>query len=209
MILRIIKFLFRYTLIIFIFIFTFSLFSNLLILFKTRNDIFNNSTDIPSNEVALVLGTSKKIMGGQPNPYFHYRIEAAAELYNNKKVKRFILSGDNRTRYYNEPNDMKIALMQLGIPDSVITLDIAGLRTFDSVIRSKVVYGLDSVTIVTQAFHSPRAVYIGQHFDLEASAYVAKDLPFKRSLKLLVREYFARTKAVLDVMADELNIEIK
>jgi SanA protein len=156
--------------------------------------------------VALVLGTSKKVIGGQPNPYFHFRMEAAAELYNSRKVERFILSGDNRTRYYNEPNDMKVALMRLGVPDSVITLDVAGLRTFDSVLRSKEIFGCNKVTIVTQEFHSSRAVFIGKHFDIDAYGYVAQNLPLNKSFKLLIREYFARTKAVLDVLLIDLEI---
>ncbi len=177
----------------------FTALSNAWVLFITHKHIFFDSKEIPDNEFALVLGTSKKMVGGSPNPYFYYRMEAAAELFKHGKVKKFILSGDNRTKYYNEPNDMKIALMELGIPDSVITLDIGGLRTFDSVLRSKEIYGLKKVTIVTQGFHSSRAVFIGQYFDIEASAFVAKNRPLNKSFKLMVREYFARTKAVIDI----------
>jgi SanA protein len=174
--------------------------ANAWVLYITHKHIFFDCKEIPANEFALVLGTSKRMVGGNPNPYFYYRMEAAAELYKYDKVKKFILSGDNRTKYYNEPNDMKIALMELGIPDSVITLDIAGLRTFDSVLRSKEIYGLDKVTIVTQGFHSSRAVFIGQYFDIEASAFVAKNRPLNKSFKLMIREYFARTKAVIDIV---------
>ncbi|MDQ3534644.1 MAG: YdcF family protein [Bacteroidota bacterium] len=174
--------------------------ANAWVLYITHKHIFFDCKEIPANEYALVLGTSKRMVGGNPNPYFYYRMEAAAELYKYDKVKKFILSGDNRTKYYNEPNDMKIALMELGIPDSVITLDIAGLRTFDSVLRSKEIYGLDKVTIVTQGFHSSRAVFIGQYFDIEASAFVAKNRPLNKSFKLMIREYFARTKAVIDIV---------
>ena len=203
---RYLKALLKYIFLFLVVIFLFSLGSNIWVLLNTRGFIFSNSKDIPANEVALVLGTSKKVVGGQPNPYFHYRMEAAAELYNCRKVERFILSGDNRTRYYNEPNDMKVALMRLGIPDSVITLDVAGLRTFDSVLRSKEIFGCKKVTIVTQEFHSSRAVFIGKHFDIDAYGYVAQNLPFNKSFKLLIREYFARTKAVLDVLLIDFEL---
>jgi SanA protein len=202
---KFLKVLLKYVFLFFILILLFSVFSNLWVLFNTRGYIFSSSQDIPANEVALVLGTSKKLMGGKPNPYFHYRIDAAAELYNNHKVERFILSGDNRTRYYNEPNDMKVALMRLGVPDSVITLDVAGLRTFDSVIRSKEIFGCQKVTIVTQEFHSSRAVFIGKYFDIDAYGFVAQNVPFNKSFKLFIREYFARTKAVLDVLLLDLE----
>lgn len=199
MIFRFFKKLFNIAFILLLSIVLFTAISNAWVLFITHKHIFFDPKELPDNEYALVLGTSKKMVGGNPNPYFYYRMEAAAELYKQNKVKKFILSGDNRTKYYNEPNDMKIALMNLGIPDSVITLDIAGLRTFDSVSRSKEIYGLKKVTIVTQGFHSSRAVFIGQYFDLEASAFVAKNRPLNKSFKLMIREYFARTKAVVDI----------
>jgi len=199
MIIRFLKKLLNIILIIVVSVFLFTAISNVWVLYITHNHIFFDCNGLPDNEYALVLGTSKKMVGGNPNPYFHYRMEAAAELYKQNKVKKFILSGDNRTKYYNEPSDMKIALMGLGIPDSVITLDIAGLRTFDSVFRSKEIYGLNKVTIVTQGFHSSRAVFIGQYFDIEASAFVAKNRPLNKSFKLMIREYFARTKAVMDI----------
>lgn len=199
MIFRLIKKLFNVVFVLLLSLVLFTAISNAWVLIITHNHIFFDPKELPDNEYALVLGTSKKMVGGNPNPYFYYRMEAAAELYKQNKVEKFILSGDNRTKYYNEPNDMKIALMNLGIPDSVITLDIAGLRTFDSVLRSKEIYGLKKVTIVTQGFHSSRAVFIGQYFDLEASAFVAKNRPLNKSFKLMIREYFARTKAVLDI----------
>jgi SanA protein len=186
-------------------LFVFTLFSNLWVIFSTRDQVYQGIENIPANDVALVLGTSKKQVGGKANPFFTYRIEAAAELYKSGKVKLFILSGDNRTKYYNEPADMKKALVALGVPETAIVLDYAGLRTLDSVVRSKMVFGFDEITIITQKFHSYRAVFICRHYNIKANAFAAKNPPLRGSFKVLIREIFARPKAVIDLYI--LNIE--
>ena len=150
-------------------------------------------------KVALVLGTSSRLVGGGPNPFFVHRMSRASELYRLKKVDHFILSGDNSTKYYNEPETMRGALMALGVPDSVITLDYAGLRTFDSIVRSKEIFGQDSLTIITQPFHSYRALFISDRMNINAVAIVANEPKTENALSVYVREYFARTKAVMDL----------
>ena len=47
-----------------------------------------------------------------------------------------------------------------GIPEDRIFLDYAGFRTLDSMIRANIVFGLDSVTVISQEFHNEtRAFY--------------------------------------------------
>jgi SanA protein len=149
--------------------------------------------------MALVLGTSSKLVGGGPNPFFEQRMETAADLFRNGKIDHFILSGDNRSRYYNEPMEMRKALVKKGVPANAITLDYAGLRTLDSIIRCKQIFGQDKITIITQPFHSYRALFISDYYDIDAVAMVASEPNFENSIKVRVREYLARTKAVLDL----------
>ena len=94
---------------------------------------------------------------------------------------------------------MKNHLVKLGIPESAITLDYAGLRTLDSVVRSKKIFGQSKLTIITQRAHAERAIFIAQHHNLDAVALSAKDVPLQFSMRTRVREWFARCKAVLDV----------
>jgi SanA protein len=161
--------------------------------------VLTNVNALDGHKVALVLGTSKKLSSGASNPFFENRIKAAAELYHQGKISHFIVSGDNRTISYNEPMEMKKALVELGVPDSVITLDYAGLRTLDSIVRSKEIFGQEKITIITQSFHSYRALFISNYYDIDAVALVAQDSTDYASFKVYVRECFARTKAVLDL----------
>ena len=79
--------------------------------------------DVPQNEVGLVLGTSKWLKGRKPNRYYAARIEAAAELWKMGKVRKLLVSGDNRRADYNEPKVMKGDLIAAGVPKGSIFCD--------------------------------------------------------------------------------------
>lgn len=178
---------------------------NIWIVKSTEDNVFSDVSLLPEHRVGLVLGTSHRLASGGPNPFFHQRIEMAATLYELGKVNHFILSGDNSSRYYNEPMEMQKALIKKGVPASAITLDYAGLRTLDSVVRSKKIFGQEEITIITQPFHSYRALFISRFYNMEAVAMVADDPNSDNTLKVRLREYLARTKAVLDLYVFKTN----
>jgi len=172
---------------------------NYTINFTTEGSTFNDMDSVKNNRVGLVLGTSKKLIGGLPNPYYEYRIEATIELFHAKKIDFVLVSGDNGTRYYNEPNTIKKDLMLGGIPAEKIFLDFAGFRTLDSVVRAKEVFGLDSVTIISQKFHNQRAIYLAEKKGLHAIGYNAQDITGQQGLKVQLRELLARVKVFIDL----------
>lgn len=172
--------------------------ANLWVVQSTTDRVYSETASLPAHDVAVVLGTSHKLQGGQPNPFFEYRIKTAATLYQTGKVKHFIVSGDNRTVYYNEPMEMLKALVKAGVPDSVITLDYAGLRTLDTIVRCKEIFGQDTITIITQPFHCYRALFISNYYDMNAVAVMTEDQD-SGFRGVNVREYFARARAVLDL----------
>ena len=178
-------------------------FANWKITNDTKDYIYNTTDSIPAQKTALVLGTARYI-GNRQNLYFTYRIQAAKELYEAGKVKAFVVSGDNRTKDYNEAEDMRDALVDAGVPDSIIHADYAGLRTLDSVVRMNKIFGQDSFIIVSQKFHNERAIFIAQQKGITAYGYNAKDLSLNRSsFKTKIREIFARVKAFLDIITDK------
>lgn len=172
--------------------------SNYWVSSSTSEKIYADLESVPANDVGLVLGANKRSWGGI-NLYFANRIEAAVSLFKAGKIKHIIVSGDNHRKGYDEPTDMRDALIERGIPDSCITLDYAGFRTLDSMVRCKEVFGQEKVTVISQKFHNERAVFIAERYDIDAIAFNAKDVPSRYSLKTMVREYFARLKAVLDL----------
>ncbi|MCG2419649.1 YdcF family protein [Aequorivita sp. F47161] len=175
-------------------------FSNYTITKATKNKTFSNVSTIQKNRVGLLLGTAKYYKDGGINLYFQYRIDAAVALYNNNKIDFILVSGDNRALNYNEPITFKNELIKRGIPEEVIFLDYAGFRTLDSVVRAKAVFGQTNITIISQQFHNERAIYIAQKNDIAAIGFNAKDVEGTYGLKVKLREYFARTKAFLDII---------
>ncbi|MDJ0836630.1 MAG: ElyC/SanA/YdcF family protein [Acidobacteriota bacterium] len=165
----------------------------------TKAGIYNQTDDIPFNRVGLVLGTSPWLRGGGSNPFFVHRIEAATALYKAGKVTHLVVSGDNRHHSYNEPQMMKNALQKRGIPAHAVTLDYAGFRTLDSVVRLHKIFGQKQFTVVSQRDHCYRAVFIARHHGLEATGFAAADAPFAKSLRVRSREVLARVKAILDL----------
>ncbi len=160
---------------------------------------FTRVARVPHNRVGLVLGTSNRLRNGSPNPFFNYRIAAAVSLYQQKKIDYLVVSGDNSQKNYNEPEMMKTALVKRGVPANRIYMDYAGLRTLDSVVRCRRIFGQSRFTIISQAFHNQRALFIAQHYGLKAVGFNAEDVTGRNGLKVQMREMLARVKVFLDL----------
>ena len=173
--------------------------SNFIIEQNTQSQLYTDVKKLPKTKVGIVLGTSRLLRNGTENLYFSYRIAAAKKLFDSKKISYLILSGDNRVNEYNEPKDMHDALVAKGIPDSCLIMDYAGLRTFDSMVRCKEIFGQDSVIIISQEFHNIRALYIGNKIGLTAFGFNAEKVTTQESTKIKIREFFSRTKCILDL----------
>lgn len=169
----------------------------------TKAQIYTELDSIPKNKVGLLLGTAKYMDKARNivNPYYQNRIDAAVKLYMAGKVDYIIVSGDNSTQYYNEPLLMKRDLMAQGVPEKRILFDNAGLRTLDSILRCRDIFGQKSFTVISQRFHDERAVYIANNKQLTTVAYVADDGPFDVGFE--VREKLARVKMMLDLLTNK------
>ncbi|GAA2398093.1 ElyC/SanA/YdcF family protein [Actinomadura vinacea] len=122
--------------------------------------------DVPQTPVALVLGAG--IRGGKPSTFLVRRLDLAMDLYRRGKVKVILVSGDNRSRQYDEPTVMRDHLMAGGVPQGKIVRDFAGLDTWDSCTRARRIFGVRRLTVVTQGFHLPRAVALCRAAGLDA-----------------------------------------
>ncbi len=166
--------------------------------------VFDESRKMPKNKAGLLLGTTKRAPSGGRNPYFFYRVHAAAELYKADKIKVIIVSGDNSVKSYNEPRDMRDALLEEGIPKNKIYMDYAGFRTLDSVVRCEKIFGQKKFTVISQKFHNERAVFIARSLGLEAVAFNARDLRGGAvSLKIKLREMLARVNTFVDLWTNK------
>lgn len=172
-------------------------FCNRIIDASAKGKLYSDTQSIPYNKVGLLLGTSKFLAGNRVNPYYDFRIDAAAKLWKEGKIRYIVASGDNSRKDYNEPKHMQSDLIKAGVDSSAIYLDYAGLRTFDSMIRLKKIFGQDSVTVISQQFHNERALYIASQEGIAAIGFNARDVKSKAQNQ---RERFARVKVFLDYL---------
>lgn len=169
---------------------------------------FDNVDDIPHTRVALFLATSPVTRLGAHNYYFENRIRKADELYKAGKVDYIIASGGDYTKSgkygCDEPKAILDSLVKRGIPAERIILDYEGTRTLNSIAKAKEVYGLDSVTIISQQYHNQRAIYLADRYGLHAVGYNAPPSPiFRNRVKNTLREFLARVKLFMDIATDK------
>lgn len=179
----------------------FTLYANISVEQKAKSRLYSDVEAIPHNRVALLLGTNPLNRWGGANSYFTNRINTAAKLYHAGKADYIIVSGDNHVKHYDEPSAMRDSLMAHGVPEERIVMDYAGFRTLDSVVRAKEVFGCDTLTIISQADHCARALYLADANGIEA---VAIEAPLRAGrwvrTRLAVREWLARDKMMLNLL---------
>ena len=113
----------------------------------------------------LVLGCGV-YADGSPTPMLYDRLARGVELYGAGWADVLLLSGDNRSADYNELATMDRVAQDLGAPAEAITLDYAGLSTYDSLYRAREIFGVTSLVIVTQDYHLSRALYLAEALGL-------------------------------------------
>lgn len=161
--------------------------------------IHSRVEDVRPRQVALVLGALVHD-DGRLSHMLDDRVLAGVDLYKSGKVRKLLMSGDNGREGYDEVTAMRRRAIELGVPSDDVVRDFAGFRTWDSVARAKAVWGLDSVTVVSQRFHLARSLAIARAFGLEAEGYVADRGTYARSLaRANRREWLARPLAWLDI----------
>lgn len=174
-------------------------YANFTAIWASRGRLFVDVSKLPTTKVGLVFGTTDRVKGRE-NLYFRYRMDAAVKVWNAGKLETLIVSGDNTSSpYYNEPEKMKLALVERGIPADRIVCDPKGLRTLDSVVRTKEIYGTDSVLLISQRFQNERAIYLAAAHGIDAYGFNARDVEAQAGIKTRIREVGARVKMWLDV----------
>lgn len=195
-----IKFIWRFTLALSLFVIVGLFLPKFVVLIFAAPRTFSVE-DVPQNRVAIVFGAGL-LRDGSAGPVLSDRVETAVKLYKAGKVDKLLMSGDNSFVEYNEPEAMRQYALDLGVPNEVIVLDYAGRRTYDTCYRAKHIFQVDSAILVTQSFHLPRALFLCNWFDIESTGVEANNHYFlKRSRAYWnTRELFANFQAVWDVM---------
>jgi vancomycin permeability regulator SanA len=172
--------------------------------------------DIP---VGIVFGAGVD-SSGQPYPQLQARLDKALEFYNMGKIRKILVSGDNRFKYYDEPSAMKKYLIDNGLPKADIIQDFAGRSTYETCYRAKKIFGLNQAVLFTQKYHLYRAIDACDKIGLESYGIIS-DGQWEKYDSLISgytrREYLASWKSFYmtriskpdaEVMGDTIKIEL-
>ncbi|MDX9893164.1 MAG: ElyC/SanA/YdcF family protein [Patescibacteria group bacterium] len=152
-----------------------------------------------NKQAALVLG-AKVYDSGQMSDIFRDRVQTAVGLYKEGKVEKILVSGDHGRKDYDEVNSAKEYLLENGVNQNDIFLDHAGFDTYDSLYRAKYIFQVQSLVIVTQAFHLSRALYIADKLGIESCGVSANLHRYYGEEAMNRRETLAKVKALFDVI---------
>jgi SanA protein len=181
-------------------IFSFVVLCNMYVYIAGSRLIANDKAELEKSDAILVLGASVHT-DGVLSPIFKERVDTAVELYRAGVAPKILVSGDNRDQNYNEVTPVLIYLTQENnIPPEDVFLDYAGLDTYDSMYRAKYIFQADSLVVVTQWFHLPRALFLAHAFGIRVEGIEARG-GTKANVRLWVRERLATVKAVVDVVS--------
>lgn len=171
----------------------------ILIIDYGRTRIYTDISKIPNYKVAIVFGAGLKT-DGTPNDMLKDRLDTATELYNQGKVQKLLLSGDNQSPQYNEPQAMYNYLVSFKeIPPADIVRDYAGLRTYDTCARAKNIWSIDKAILISQGYHLSRAIFTCNKLGVESYGYSATKYDYLGEAYYKFREILALHKAVWDL----------
>lgn len=139
----------------------------------------------------LVLGAG--IWGDQPTPLLQDRLDQAITLYKAELSSRLLMSGDHSGNH-NEVQVMKNYAMSQGVPAEAIFMDHSGFSTYESIMRAKEIFLVESALIVSQGYHLPRALFLAQAAGITALGSPSDLRSYRDMVTYQLREAGARVK---------------
>lgn len=160
---------------------------------------YDSLDNIPKTRIAIVFGAGLKDKGTKPGVMLEDRLLSVVDLYEERKIEKILITGDNNKIDYDETSVMESFIINQGVKKSDIVVDESGKRTYDSCIRAKKYYGVNSAILVTQGFHLPRALYLCDSAGINVIGFTADKQNYSNIYSNRVREFFALPLAYWDI----------
>ena len=148
--------------------------ANLVVVGRTSDDLTRDVDDLGPAQVVIVPGAGVYPDGTLGRPV-EERVRAAVALHDAGLVEKILLSGDNGTSTYNEPDAMRRAVLEAGVPAADVFTDYAGFSTWHTMRRARDVFGVDDAIVVTQGVYAARTVDLGVAAGLDVEGYVVSE----------------------------------
>ncbi len=150
-------------------------------------------------QAVLILG-ALVYPSGQLSDILLDRAITALEAYQAGRADKILISGDHGRPGYDEVGAVRDYLLEQGVPSQDIFTDHAGFDTRDSLYRAEEVFKVDSLIIVTQEFHLPRALFLADDIGIEACGLIADRHIYATARLNALREPLAVVKACWEAL---------
>lgn len=161
--------------------------------------IYSDVEKLPHAQVAVIPGAAI-LKSGELSPVLRDRVDMAITIYKKGIVNKVLATGDNSSLDHNEVGPMRKYLIKNGVPEKDIFLDYAGFDTYSSMYRARNIFLVESMIVVTQGFHLPRAIYIARRLGVDAYGMEADRGHYL--LRNDIRELFGNIKALSNLLFD-------
>lgn len=165
----------------------------------THQLIYDDIQEVPQVQAVIIPGAAV-LINRELSSVFKDRVDTAIRLYNAGKVSKILVSGGNSTVENNEVNPVRNYLLERDIPDEDIFLDHAGFDTYSTMYRARAIFQVTSAVVASQAFHLPRAVFLGRNLGIAAYGLSADNEKHNLLLRNYFREFFAKEKAMFELI---------
>ncbi len=155
---------------------------------QAKENVYANAQETPAMDAALVLGAAA--YGSRLSDALEDRVNTGIELYQEDKVAALVMSGAP-----NESKAMRNYALKKGVPPEKVTEHKEGLNTLSSV-QSMQGKG-QSVAIVSQAYHLPRALFIARQLEIKAVGVAADKREYEKIKAFRKRELISTVWAAL------------
>ncbi len=158
-----------------------------------------SAEDVESTPVTIVYGAAV-YRNGRLSSVLRDRMDTAIELYHAGKTETLLLSGDNSSDHYDEPEAMRQYALANGVADDDILTDPSGLRTYDTCYRARYIFEVEEAILVTQTFHLPRALFTCTQMDMDVAGVSADKRSYRAAGWYEFRETIATAAALYDTL---------
>ncbi|CAG7635394.1 YdcF family protein [Paenibacillus allorhizosphaerae] len=128
-------------------------------------------------DALIVLGY--RCDNDQVHPILKERLDAALQLFRERRYRYVILSGGAVRSKFTEAEIMRDYMIAQGMPPERIIMETRSRNTVHNVVNCKLLmeeFGLSSCLLVSNSFHIRRMHYIMKRLDIPASFYAARTL---------------------------------
>lgn len=141
--------------------------ANVVVVQRTDRHVVDEPEALQPAQVAIVPGSLVR-GDGSLGDVVAERVEAAVALYDAGRVDALLVSGDNGTPEYNEPDAMRDAALAAGVPPQDVFTDYAGFSTWATMRRAREIFEVSSAVVVTQDAYAARSVDLARAAGIEA-----------------------------------------